>query len=204
MKISIKKKEKCFASCKRSIEKKIRWTRLMVLLSVGLLIVSGWMISAGEASDSAHCQDQINERDLLITSAGSNTLSENVFSTLDPKSMKMSPCHTTLNKPTQDEYLMRNKGKGLENAVSQIRSERKLELENTSQSPRAKENVDVQFVSHLATKEEIKLMKGRIGIRDPAKNYNIIVDGHGTGLSPPTKQEWGAMIGSVKIVDRVF
>jgi C1A family cysteine protease len=172
-------------------------------MSVGLLIASGLMIGTGETSNGAYSQYQIIERDPVITSADHNTLNENISSMLDPQSTEKSSCHTTSTKHTQNERLVKSKGECLANAVSQTKHERKSEFENRSQSPKAKEKVDVQFVSHLATKEEIESMKAGIGVRDFAKNYNIIVDGHGTGLTPPTEQEWDAMIGSVKIVDSV-
>jgi PKD repeat protein len=55
--------------------------------------------------------------------------------------------------------------------------------------------------SHLATRNDIDAMKAKIGVRDPDKNYNIIYDGHGTGLAPPTEEEWEAMIDTLVIVD---
>jgi len=55
----------------------------------------------------------------------------------------------------------------------------------------------------LATREDIEAMKAKIKVRDPDKNYNVIIDGHGTGLAPPTEQEWEDMIGNVVIVDSV-
>jgi len=42
-----------------------------------------------------------------------------------------------------------------------------------------------------------------VGIRDPNKNYNIIYDGYGTGLSPPTENEWYSMVDRLKIVEDI-
>ncbi|PIV69079.1 MAG: hypothetical protein COS08_05410, partial [Euryarchaeota archaeon CG01_land_8_20_14_3_00_38_12] len=67
----------------------------------------------------------------------------------------------------------------------------------------AEKGIDNKYKSHIATKEDIENMKGRIGVRDQNKDYNIIIDGHGTGLAPPTEEEWDEMIGKVKIVDSV-
>ncbi|MFP4196024.1 MAG: Ig-like domain-containing protein [Methanomassiliicoccales archaeon] len=36
-------------------------------------------------------------------------------------------------------------------------------------------------------------MRSAMGVRDLGTNYNIMVDGRGTGLAPPTGQEWEAM-----------
>ena len=60
-----------------------------------------------------------------------------------------------------------------------------------------------RYASHLATRQEIEAMKAKIGVRERDKNYNIIIDGHGTGLAPPTEREWEAMISTLEIVDSV-
>jgi len=61
----------------------------------------------------------------------------------------------------------------------------------------------IHIISHLATSEEIKEMEQQCGIFNPNKNYNIIYEGHGTGLAPPTKSDYNRMIGSLHIVDTV-
>ncbi len=60
-----------------------------------------------------------------------------------------------------------------------------------------------KYSSHLATRQEIEALKARIGVREKDKNYNLIYDGLGTGLAPPTEEEWEAMIGTLEIVDSV-
>ena len=61
----------------------------------------------------------------------------------------------------------------------------------------------LSIVSHLITQEEINDMKARNGIYDPTRNYNKIYDGHGTGLAPPTEEEYDSMVGSIHVVDHV-
>jgi C1A family cysteine protease len=58
-----------------------------------------------------------------------------------------------------------------------------------------------EYRSHLITAQEIQELKQRIGVRDPLKNYNVIFNGLGTGLAPPTDQEWSAMVGNIEVVD---
>ncbi|PIV67978.1 MAG: hypothetical protein COS08_07505, partial [Euryarchaeota archaeon CG01_land_8_20_14_3_00_38_12] len=58
----------------------------------------------------------------------------------------------------------------------------------------------LDFLSHTATKEDIERMKASIGVRESNKDYNII-DGHGTGLAPPTEEEWNGLVGKIRIVD---
>ena len=57
--------------------------------------------------------------------------------------------------------------------------------------------------SHLMTYQEMQKLRDVVGVRDPNRNYNVIVDGHGTGLAPPTEEEWQGMVGDVVMVDSV-
>ena len=59
------------------------------------------------------------------------------------------------------------------------------------------------FISHIATQEDINKMKEQFGVFDKNKNYNIIYEGHGTGLAPPTENEWDSMVGTVQIVKEI-
>ena len=63
------------------------------------------------------------------------------------------------------------------------------------------DNGKTTYRSHLLTQEEVEDMKNTIGVRDMNKNYNTIIDGHGTGLAPPTEEEWERMIGRIEVVD---
>ncbi len=47
-------------------------------------------------------------------------------------------------------------------------------------------------------------MEKKIGFRDPTKNYNVIVDGHGTGLAPPTVNEYYFLLTHAKYVKGVY
>ncbi len=60
-----------------------------------------------------------------------------------------------------------------------------------------------KYSSHLATKADVDALKARIGVRDPNKNYNVIVDGFGTGAAPPTEEEWDSLLGNLVIVNGV-
>jgi C1A family cysteine protease len=57
--------------------------------------------------------------------------------------------------------------------------------------------------SHSITPSELLEMQAQLGVRDPQQDYNAIVDGHGTGLAPPTKEEWSSMAESLQVVDAV-
>jgi len=56
---------------------------------------------------------------------------------------------------------------------------------------------------HYLTRNEMEKMKASLGVRDPQVDYNIIIDGHNTGLAPPTEQAWEESVGRLKIVDDV-
>ena len=68
-------------------------------------------------------------------------------------------------------------------------------------------NVDtssrVAYKYHIMTYDDVMRLKSSIGVRDPFRNYNVIIDGHGTGLAPPTEEEYQWMVGHVKYVDSV-
>jgi hypothetical protein len=42
----------------------------------------------------------------------------------------------------------------------------------------------------VMTDAEFLQFKADVGVAVPGRNYNVIVDGHGTGLRPPTAEEW--------------
>jgi len=56
---------------------------------------------------------------------------------------------------------------------------------------------------HLMTEHEVEELKERVGVRDSQQSYNKIINGHGTGLAPPTQSQWSSMIGTANVVDSV-
>ncbi len=57
------------------------------------------------------------------------------------------------------------------------------------------------FRYHKMNEQDIEIMKRTVGVREPGVNYNVIVDGFGTGYAPPTLEEYDAMLGSVNVVN---
>ncbi len=57
---------------------------------------------------------------------------------------------------------------------------------------------------HYLTANEVAAIKARMGDHNQNEKYNLIINGSGTGLAPTTDDEWAAMIGTVKVVDRVI
>ncbi|MCC7569363.1 MAG: hypothetical protein KO463_07110 [Candidatus Methanofastidiosa archaeon] len=57
--------------------------------------------------------------------------------------------------------------------------------------------------SRQATQEDIATLMSLQGVYEEGTTYNIIIDGYGTGLRPPTVEEWNAMASSLSIVERI-
>lgn len=56
---------------------------------------------------------------------------------------------------------------------------------------------------HPMNRGEMERMRSAVGIRQPGVNYNPIVNGHGTGLAPPTEEQWNEKVGNTRIVDDI-
>jgi len=57
--------------------------------------------------------------------------------------------------------------------------------------------------SHKMTQSEMEDYKGDLGVRDSALNYNVLVDGRGTGKAPPTAEDYDSLVGSLNMVESV-
>ncbi len=48
----------------------------------------------------------------------------------------------------------------------------------------------VKVTKRVMTEDEFYRFKNHYGVAEPGKNYNVIINGHGTGLKPPTAEQW--------------
>ncbi|HPG41941.1 MAG TPA: T9SS type A sorting domain-containing protein [bacterium] len=55
----------------------------------------------------------------------------------------------------------------------------------------------------IMTDQEFNRIKAKIGVYQDGKNYNIKVNGHGTGLKPPTEAEWQQVRNLPILVDKI-
>ena len=55
--------------------------------------------------------------------------------------------------------------------------------------------------AHRMSDSELAELKRRVGVADKNKNYNIRIKEHGTGLRPPTEEEWSKIQKSALIID---
>ncbi len=62
---------------------------------------------------------------------------------------------------------------------------------------------NVSLSEHPITTSEFSTLKGNVGVYEQGKNYNQIVNGHGTGFQPPTAEEWNAISENIYVVDNV-
>lgn len=59
------------------------------------------------------------------------------------------------------------------------------------------------LIEHKITSSELDMLKSKIGVAVEGYNYNQLVDGHGTGLRPPSEQEWTEISASLHSVDKI-
>ena len=61
----------------------------------------------------------------------------------------------------------------------------------------------IKLKKRVMTDIEFTKLKNSVGTYEKGKNYNQIIDGHGTGLVPPTKEQWEEMKNQQLIVDKI-
>ncbi len=59
------------------------------------------------------------------------------------------------------------------------------------------------LVYHKMTDSEMLAYKAIFGVRDAATDYNVLIDGHGTGKAPPTEEAYDALVGQMNVLDYV-
>lgn len=64
------------------------------------------------------------------------------------------------------------------------------------------ENIKVK--KHKIESDEFVKFKKQVGVSEENTNYNKIVDSHGTGLRPPTEEEWLEIRDSMYVIDDVI
>ncbi len=58
---------------------------------------------------------------------------------------------------------------------------------------------DTETRYRLATAEDLPALMAATGVRDPGVDYNVIIEGMGTGLAPPSEEEWERVIGTMHL-----
>lgn len=64
-------------------------------------------------------------------------------------------------------------------------------------------SLGVQVKEHAITSVELAKLKSEVGVYQEGQNYNRIVNGHGTGLSPPTADAWAEIAANGAVIDSV-
>ena len=60
-----------------------------------------------------------------------------------------------------------------------------------------------RIVEHRMSALELADLKRDIGVREDQRDYCLVINGHGTGLSPPTEEEWAEISNRAYIVERI-
>ncbi|MCD6331534.1 MAG: right-handed parallel beta-helix repeat-containing protein, partial [Thermoplasmata archaeon] len=61
----------------------------------------------------------------------------------------------------------------------------------------------LKIYKHKVTPEELVSIKETVGTYEEGKNYNVKIDGHGTGLAPPTAEKWDEIAQNLYVVDSI-
>jgi parallel beta-helix repeat protein len=77
----------------------------------------------------------------------------------------------------------------------------RVAIKSTRDGGQSLENAKV--ARHEITGYELEKLKERIGVWQKGLNYNRLIDGHGTGLRPPTDDEWEAIAAGSLVIDGV-
>ncbi|MFX0188528.1 MAG: right-handed parallel beta-helix repeat-containing protein, partial [Candidatus Hodarchaeota archaeon] len=60
-----------------------------------------------------------------------------------------------------------------------------------------------KYLAEYITKEDVEEMKTQCDFRDSSKNYNQIINGHGTGLAPATEKAYDNLVGKLSIKELI-
>ena len=60
-----------------------------------------------------------------------------------------------------------------------------------------------RVAEHRITAVELEELKSKAGVYVEGQNYNQLINGHGTGVRPPTEDEWARIAESAYLVDNV-
>lgn len=60
-----------------------------------------------------------------------------------------------------------------------------------------------EIVEHKITNSELEKLRSQIGVYQEGQNYNQIVNGYGTGFSPPTEKEWASIAQNSYFIDNI-
>lgn len=72
-------------------------------------------------------------------------------------------------------------------------------VETTKTNAQEKANV----FGHWITPSDLAKLKSRIGTSSEDGNYNQLIDGHGTGLQPPSDEQWAKIADNAYVVDMI-
>jgi hypothetical protein len=63
---------------------------------------------------------------------------------------------------------------------------------------------EVRIVEHMVTASELEKLKRTVGVWEKDRNYAEIIDGHETGLHPPTEEKWEEFSDEIYVVEKIL
>jgi hypothetical protein len=94
--------------------------------------------------------------------------------------------------------------------ISTLQGSFRISQESQSSTQKENSNYSAQVSSkkvgveeHKITAAELGKLKSQVGVYEEGQNYNQIVDGYGTGLSPPTSDEWLDIAENAHVIDSI-
>ena len=74
---------------------------------------------------------------------------------------------------------------------------------NTTENNQKTIEAQPTIVQSAMNESELQLLEARTGIRNEGQNYNQVVKGHGTGLAPPSEEEWKLIENEASVADQI-
>jgi len=72
-----------------------------------------------------------------------------------------------------------------------------------SSVPENENTPQIRITSRATNASDLSLLRSLFGVAQEGQNYNIVIDGHGTGLKPPSETALENMIGTIHLVQDI-
>ena len=77
------------------------------------------------------------------------------------------------------------------------------DLETVMNHDKKGNNGQARIVEHEISTSELEELKCKVGVWEKDRDYNPVIDGHGTGLRPPTEEMWKEFAGETYVVEEI-
>ena len=77
-------------------------------------------------------------------------------------------------------------------------------LQTVKNQDRTGNSEQTRIVGHKISTSELEELMSKLGVWEAGRNYNPIINGHGTGLRPPTEEEWAEIANRAYFVEQIL